>query len=72
MPDDYGNGYLADQCGYDDEMEMLEKATFDSVADGVCTICGYISRVEPDCGDGWCEECEKNTVKSCLVIAGLL
>ena len=68
----YDNAYLAEIEGYGDEMEMLEAATFDSVAAGICTKCGYSINVEPDCDDGWCEDCETNTVQSCLVLAGLL
>lgn len=57
-----------------DEMEMLEQATFDSVALGICANegCDYTTTVEPDCATGYCEECETNTVKSCLVLAGII
>jgi hypothetical protein len=60
--------------GYNDVYEMLEKATFDSVAPGICTNegCDYTTEVEPDCRDGWCEECETNTVRSCLLLAGII
>lgn len=62
---------LADIEGMDVE-EMLEEATYDSVARGICMNCDYTTEVEPDCDSGWCEECETNTVKSCLVLAGLI
>jgi len=64
---------LADIEGMD-EMEMLEEATCDSVAKGICMNpgCDYSTTVEPDCTDGFCEECETQTVQSCLVIAGLI
>lgn len=57
-----------------EEMEMLEKATFDSVAYGICVNedCDYTIEIEPDSTDGWCPECETNTVKSCLVLAGII
>ena len=55
-----------------EEMEMLEEATFDSVADAICVECGYTTVMEPDQDRGWCEECEKNTVKSCLILAGMI
>ena len=57
-----------------DEMEMLEEATFDSVAKGICTNsgCDYTTEVEPDQDMGWCELCETLTVKSCLVLAGII
>jgi hypothetical protein len=64
---------LAEYEGYDDYMEMLKEATFDSVAIGICTECKeYTTQVEPDCSNGFCEECESNTVVSCLVLADLI
>ena len=56
-------------CGID---EMLEAAVFDSVVPGICDRCGYSTDVEPDSRDGWCEECDAGTVKSCLIIAGII
>jgi hypothetical protein len=55
-------------------MEMLEQATFDSVAPGICKTpgCDYSTEVEPDCTEGWCEECDAGTVVSCLSLAGLI
>ena len=60
--------------GYEDELEMLEAATMDSVAPGICMNedCDYTTYVEPDCTEGWCEVCETQTVQSCLILAGLI
>ena len=57
-----------------DEMEMFEAATYDSVAAGICTNkdCSYTTQVEPDCEHGWCEECNTQTVSSCLILAGMI
>jgi hypothetical protein len=57
-----------------DVMGMLEEATFDSVAPGICSVkdCDYTTSVEPDSRDGWCEMCGRNTVVSCLVWAGII
>ena len=65
---------LAEIEGYGDTMEMLEAATFDSVAPGICANpgCDYSTEVEPDSSEGWCECCEAGTVKSCLVMAGII
>lgn len=54
--------------------EMLEEATFDSVAKGICVNpeCDYTTQVEPDCREGFCENCRTQTVKSCLVLAGMI
>jgi ssDNA-binding Zn-finger/Zn-ribbon topoisomerase 1 len=64
---------LADEEGLDVD-EMLEKATFDSIAPGICTNpdCNYTTTVEPDQTEGWCEDCQTNTVQSCLVLAGII
>jgi len=57
-----------------DEMEMLESGTYDSVAWGICMNpeCDYTIEVEPDQDRGWCECCGTNTVKSCLMLAGII
>jgi len=53
-------------------IEMLKQATFDSISPGICVECGYSTEVEPDNDAGWCEECNKNTVKSACVLAGII
>jgi len=56
------------------EEGLLEQATFDSVAKGICMNkdCNYTTEVEPDQSKGYCESCGTNTVQSCLVIAGMI
>ncbi len=65
---------LAKCEGYDEVFDMLDQASYDSVAPGICVTpdCGYTCEVEPDSRDGWCEECMKGSVKSCLVLAGII
>ena len=65
---------LVELEGFVDELEMLGRATFDSVASGICINpgCDYTTNVEPDQDRGWCELCETNTVQSCLVLAGII
>ena len=60
--------------GYEDVMDLLEAASFDSVVPGICKVkgCDYSTGVEPDSDSGWCEECDKGTVVSCLVLAGII
>jgi hypothetical protein len=64
---------LADLEGMEVD-EMLEQATFDSVAKGICTNpdCDYTTEVEPDQTEGYCEACGTQTVQSCLILAGLI
>jgi len=54
--------------------EMLEEASYDGIAEGICTNsnCDWTCYVEPDQDKGWCELCNTNTVKSCLVLAGVI
>ena len=65
---------LCDSEGLD--MDGLDQLAMDSVSPGICMTegCGYTTTVEPDCNDGWCEECETQTVKSAveLVMEGFL
>lgn len=64
---------LADVEGYESVQEMLEEAT-DSVVPAICMNedCDYTEGMEPDQDEGWCADCETNTVKSCLVLAGII
>jgi hypothetical protein len=55
-----------------EEMDMLGKATFDGIAPGICLECGYTAEVEPDSTQGYCEGCGKQTVQSCLILAGVI
>ena len=65
---------LMRQEGYDDKTEFLEAVAFDSVCPGICINegCDYTTEVEPDCRNGWCENCEAGTVKSALDLMGVI
>ncbi len=65
---------LAEIEGFTDVMELLEANAFDSVVPGICMNddCDYSDGVEPDSDSGWCENCNANTVKSCLVLAEII
>ena len=65
---------LAEIEGFDDSLEMLEEYGIESVVPGICTTlgCSYTTEVEPDCQEGWCEECQKGTVKSAMILAGII
>jgi hypothetical protein len=57
-----------------EEMEILEEGTTDGVCHGICMNknCDYTCEVEPDQDKGWCEMCKTKTVKSALMIAGII
>jgi hypothetical protein len=60
--------------GYD-SLEALAQAVFaDSVSPGICTNegCSFTIEVEPDQDRGYCEECGTQTVKSALVLTGII
>lgn len=65
---------LAEIEGFDDIMDMLEQYSCDSIVPGICINedCEYTTEVEPDSRSGYCEECKTRTVKSCLVLAGII
>lgn len=63
---------LAENEGYSEPMEMLEDTFNDGAVPGACSQCDYTTYVEPDCTDGWCEECEAGTVRSCQIMAGII
>jgi len=60
--------------GFDTLEAMLEQATFDSVSPAICMNegCDYTCEMEPDQRRGWCDECRTNSMKSALILAGLI
>ena len=63
--------------GYTNVTDLLAACITDSVNPGICCnpanpSCNYTCEVEPDQDQGWCEECDARTVKSALVLAGLI
>ncbi len=65
---------LAEIEGFEDSFEMLEAYHIDSVVPGICSNpdCDYTCDTEPDQTKGWCEECNKGTVVSCMILAGIM
>lgn len=55
-------------------MAMLRQATFDGVSQGICMNdgCSFTKEVEPDCDQGYCEDCKTNTVSSAAVLGGII
>jgi hypothetical protein len=68
---------LAQVEGYDSLDELLQAAALDSVSPAICVNpdnpqCNYTCGMEPDEDRGWCEECSRNTMKSALILAGVI
>lgn len=60
--------------GFDDVTELIEEALFDGTCPAICIKegCDYTENMEPDQDRGWCPECEANTLKSAMVLAGVI
>ena len=67
-------GTLAGIEGFETTGDLLASAVTDSVCPGICTnlSCSYTCDTEPDQDAGWCENCGTNSVKSALILAGLI
>jgi hypothetical protein len=54
--------------------DFIEEYALDDVVPGICMNpeCDYTAEVEPDQTEGWCEECESQSVRSGIVLAGLI
>jgi hypothetical protein len=53
---------------------LLEEYGLDEVVPGICMNpdCEYTTGVEPGEREGWCGACGATSVRSCLVLAGLI
>jgi len=60
--------------GYRDVVDLFAAVLSDSVSPGICINpdCDYSTEVEPDQDRGYCENCGTQTVKSALILAGLI
>jgi hypothetical protein len=66
---------LCETEGYEDENDLFASAMTDSVCPAICCNpdnpeCDYTEEKEPDSRDGWCEECQRGTMVSALVLGG--
>lgn len=60
--------------GFKDDISLFKAVITDSVCPAICMNdgCDYTAEMEPDQDRGWCEVCNTNTMKSALVLAGLI
>lgn len=58
----------------EDDLELLEAYSTNSVCPGICTTpgCGYSCETEPDQTERYYELCKKGTVKSAMILAGII
>lgn len=57
---------------WDELFEARQLDLLDAVVPAICVYCGLVTEMEPDQEQGWCESCDSNTVKSCLILAELI
>ena len=65
---------LAETEGYSDVTEFLGDYALDSVVPAICMSpdCDHTTDLEPDQRAGYCDACGRPTMKSALVIAGMI
>jgi hypothetical protein len=63
---------LCEAEGFENIDELLEASICDSVCPAFCMDCGCTAEMEPDQRAGYCEQCGRNMVVSCLILAGLI
>lgn len=65
---------LAKFEGYEDPCDLLDANAIDSVVPAICMNedCDLTEGMEPDQDRGWCDNCGTNSMKSCLVLAGVI
>ena len=70
------NNKLKQLCQIEDVSleNLIENAVIMDDCKGICVNkdCNYTTEVEPDQDQGYCEICNTNTVKYCLVLAGII
>lgn len=65
---------LLEQYGFDDIADFAEEYMMDSIVPGICMNedCENTEEYEPDCRNGHCTLCDTATVKSGLILGGLM
>jgi len=60
--------------GYTNIIDLLAASITDSVCPAICMNegCSYTCEMEPDQDRGWCDECQTNSMKAALVLAGVI
>jgi hypothetical protein len=54
--------------------EFIEEYALEDVVPGICMNpdCDFTADYEPDQREGWCEECHTGSVRSGLILAGII
>jgi hypothetical protein len=63
---------LSEADGFENIESLLDASYYDNVCSAICMECASTAKMESDQRAGYCEECGKNKVVSCLVLADLI
>ena len=64
---------LAELCAeYGSIDDIIADYGHDSCVPAICTECGATFEYEPDCADGFCDVCNRNTVQSAWILMGVI
>ena len=63
---------LAQQYGYLCPTDLMIDYAHESNVPAICSECEYSTEYEPDQSNGYCEYCGTNTVKSILILQGVI
>ena len=65
---------LAETEGYAEVVDFLEDHAQGSIVPAICMVpdCDHTAELEPDQRAGFCEACSRASMKSGLVIAGMI
>ncbi len=65
---------LCESEGFKSIDDLIAATVVDAVSPGICMNegCDYITEVEPDQREGYCEICDDCSVTSALVLAGVI
>jgi hypothetical protein len=63
---------ICKRWGYRDVPELIDKYLFKETCPAVCLKCGNVAEKSADALTGWCSVCDRYTMRSALVLAGIL
>ena len=60
--------------GFEDSLDLIEAYIMDSIVPAICMNegCDATADMEPDQDKGFCEQCRTNTMKSALILGGVI
>lgn len=65
---------IVESEGFQDKNDLMGRCVFDYSSPAICMNegCDAVYDYEPDQDNGWCEECQTNSVKSALILMGVI